>query len=241
MSRPAVSGISAVLPAFNEAPNLERAVGAVAAALQKWAPSFEIVVVDDGSRDETPAVLDRLRTEHRTLRIVRHAENRGYGAAVRAGFHAARLPWVFLIDADNQFDPEDVRLLLEHAGNADIVAGYRRQRRDPVLRRLNAWAFFTLARALLGPLARDVNCAFKLIRRDLLQRMTLHADGALINTEVLVLARRLQARIVEVPVQHFPRTAGKPTGSNPRVILRAFAELFDFRAEVNRDQLRKAA
>jgi glycosyltransferase involved in cell wall biosynthesis len=226
--------ISAVLPAFNEAGNLERSVGGVARALASRARNFEIVVVDDGSRDETPALLDRLKAQHGELRVVRHPVNRGYGAALRSGFEAARLSWIFLIDADNQFDPDEVDLLIARAGDADIVAGYRQHRRDPLARRLNAWAFFGLVRMLFGPLAKDVNCAFKLLRRDLLARMELHTQGALINTEILVLAHQLHARVIEVPVHHYPRTAGKQTGANPRVVLRAFAELLAFRAEMRR-------
>ena len=226
--------VSAVMPAFNEASNLERSIGAVAAALQQQARVFEIVVVDDGSRDDTPAVLERLKAQQPTLRVVKHSVNRGYGAALRSGFDAARLSWIFLIDADNQFDAAEVGLLLSHAAEADIVAGYRRHRRDPLPRRLNAWAFFSLVRLLFGHLVRDVNCAFKLMRRDLIARMDLHSEGALINTELLVLARQLQARIVEVPVHHYPRLAGKQTGANPRVVLRAFGELFAFRAEMRK-------
>src|SRR6266446_3552121 len=125
------------------------------------------------------------------------------------------------MDADNQFDPADVAGLLAHAADADIVAGYRRQRRDPLLRRVNAWAFFTLVTILFGRLARDVNCAFKLMRRELLDRMELHSEGALINTEVLVLARQVHARMVEVPILHYPRTSGRQTGANLRVVFRA--------------------
>ena len=231
--------VSAVMPAFNEEANLEQSVGRVATALAGQTRSFEIIVVDDGSRDGTAALLERLAADHPQLRVVRHTANRGYGAAVRSGFDAARLGWVFLIDADNQFDPAEIGLLLAHAPEADIVAGYRRQRSDPLRRRLNALAFFTLVRLLFGPLGRDVNCAFKLIRRDLLVGMTLHSDGALINTELLVLARQMQARIIEVPVHHYPRTAGTPTGAKPRVVLRAFKELLAFRAE--RRQVEKAA
>jgi glycosyltransferase involved in cell wall biosynthesis len=235
MSRVAAAAdISAVLPAYNEESNLKEAVSRVAAALERHARSWEIIVVDDGSRDGTRAILDKLLTTHPKLRVVRHPVNRGYGAAVRSGFDAARLGWVFLMDADNQFDPEDIGALLAAASDADIVAGYRRQRRDPLPRRLNAWAFFTLVRLLFGRLVRDVNCAFKLMRRDVLTQMALHSDGALINTEVLVLARQMHARIVEVPVQHFPRTSGSPTGANPRVVLRAFRELLAFRAEMRR-------
>jgi glycosyltransferase involved in cell wall biosynthesis len=240
MSRVATAmDVSAVMPAFNEQANLEQSVGRTADALRSHARTFEIIVVDDGSRDESAAVLERLKASHPTLRVVRHPVNRGYGAAVRSGFDAARLPWVFLMDADNQFDPAEVALLLDQAAQADIVAGYRRHRRDPLPRRLNAWAFFTLVRLLFGRLVRDVNCAFKLIRRDLLAHMELHAEGALINTELFVLARQLDARVVEVPVHHYPRRSGKQTGANARVVLRAFAELFAFRAQIRK--LEKAA
>jgi len=235
MSRIAPSlDVSAVMPAFNEQANLEQSVGRTADALAAHARTFEIIVVDDGSRDDTPALLERLKATHSNLRVVRHPVNRGYGAAVRSGFDAARLPWVFLMDADNQFDPDEVALLLARAAEADIVAGYRRHRRDPLPRRLNAWAFFTLVRLLFGRLVRDVNCAFKLIRSDLLAQMDLHAEGALINTELLVLARQLHARVVEVPVHHYPRRSGKQTGANLRVVLRAFAELFAFRAQMRK-------
>jgi glycosyltransferase involved in cell wall biosynthesis len=226
--------ISAVMPAFNEEANLEQSVGRMAAALTALARAFEVIVVDDGSRDGTAEVLERLQAIHPRLRVVRHPVNRGYGAALRSGFAAARYPWVFLMDADNQFDPADVAVLLARAADADIVAGYRKQRRDPLPRRLNAWAFFTLVTILFGRLARDVNCAFKLMRRDLLARMELHSEGALINTEVFVLARQLHARVVEVPIQHYPRTNGRQTGASVRVVVRAFSELLAFKAEMRK-------
>lgn len=143
--------ISAVLPAFNEEANLEQSVGRMAQALEANARNSEIIVVDDGSLDQTPFVLERMASLYPTLRVVRHPHNRGYEAAVRSGFAAARCAWVFLMDADNQYDPSELSLLLHHAAEADIVTGYRKHRRDPVLRRLNAWAFFTLVRFFFGP------------------------------------------------------------------------------------------
>jgi len=226
--------ISAVMPAYNEEANLEQSVSRMAEALVASARGFEIIVVDDGSQDGTAALLERLKGAHPHLRVVRHPVNRGYGAALRSGFDAARFGWIFVMDADNQFDPADVESLLACAADADIVAGYRKHRRDPPLRRLNAWAFFTMVRLLFGRLVRDVNCAFKLIRRDLIARMALQSEGALINTEMLVLARQLHARVVEVPVRHYPRTAGKQTGANVRVVIRAFRELLAFRAEMRK-------
>jgi glycosyltransferase involved in cell wall biosynthesis len=235
MTRVAASvEISAVMPAYNEEANLEQSVGRMAQALATYTRGFEIIVVDDGSRDGTAALLERLKAVHPNLRIIRHPVNRGYGAALRSGFDAARFGWIFLMDSDNQFDPAEVELLLAHAADADLVAGYRKLRRDPLPRRLNAWAFFTMVRLLFGRLVRDVNCAFKLIRRDLMMRMALHSEGALINTEMLVLGRQLHARVVEVPVHHYPRTAGKQTGANLRVVIRAFRELLAFRAEMRK-------
>jgi glycosyltransferase involved in cell wall biosynthesis len=146
---PAVE-ISAVMPAYNEEANLEQSVGRMVTALRTFARGFEIIVVDDGSQDGTAALLEQLKAAHPNLRVIRHQVNRGYGAALRSGFDAARFGWIFLMDADNQFDPAEVELLLAHAADADIVAGYRKHRRDPLLRRLNAWAFFTLVRFLFG-------------------------------------------------------------------------------------------
>lgn len=229
--------ISAVMPAFNEEANLERSVQRLNDALSGRTLEYEIIVVNDGSRDGTAQVLARLAERHPALRVVTHAVNRGYGAALRSGFAAARHEWVFVMDSDNQFDPSDLELLLARAGAADIVAGCRKHRRDPLHRRLNAWAFFTLVTILFGRLASDVNCAFKLLRRDQLARMRLTSNGALINTELFVKGRRLGARVVEVPVPHYPRTAGKQTGANLRVVLRAFAELSALRADMRKDDI----
>lgn len=235
-----VMEISAVMPAYNEAANLEQSVSRMQLALAAYAHSSEVVVVDDGSQDGTAALLDRLTERFPTLRVIRHESNRGYGAALRSGFDAALFPWIFVMDADNQFDPAELSTLVARSGDADIVAGYRKRRRDPLARRINAWAFFGLVRLFFGPLLRDVNCAFKLIRRDLIRQMDLRSEGALINTELVVLARQRQARIVEVAVDHYPRVAGKQTGANPRVVLRAFRELLAFRAQMGKT-LRKAA
>ncbi len=234
MSGLAALDISGVLPAFNEETNLERSVAALERALKAHAAAHEIIVVDDGSSDGTASVLRRLMASQPELRVVNHVMNQGYGAALRSGFAAARLAWIFFMDADNQFDPAEIGLLTARALDADIVAGYRRVRRDPWVRRLNAWAFFTMAHLFFGYLARDVNCAFKLIRRELVVSLPFQSTGALINTELLVLARRCGARVVEVPVSHFPRTSGKQTGANPHVVLRAFGELVRLKASLRR-------
>lgn len=228
--------VSAVLPAYNEAQNLPVVLPRLQAAMQRHLREHEILVVDDGSRDETSRVLATLAAGIPTLRVLRHERNRGYGAALRTGFAAARYPWIFLMDADDQFDPEEVERLLAASGGADIVSGYRLARRDPLLRWLNAWAFFTMARLALGPLARDVNCAFKLMRTELVRSLGLVSEGALINAECLAKARRRGARVEEVPVHHYPRRLGKQTGADPRVVARAFRELFWLRGQLRAGQ-----
>ena len=176
----------------------------------------------------TGVIADQLVAAHPNVRVVHHPQNRGYGAALRSGFEAARYPLVAFIDGDNQFDVRELSGLLAALDGCDMVSGYRITRRDPPIRRLNAFMYNWLARLLFAIPVRDVNCAFKVYRRELLDRVLPHlrSTGALINVEMLARAGKLGARIREVGVQHYPREAGNQTGGSPAVILRAFRELF---------------
>jgi glycosyltransferase involved in cell wall biosynthesis len=156
---------------------------------------------------------------------VHHARNLGYGAALRTGFAAARRDWVFLMDADGQFDPGQLPAFVEASEHADFVLGYRPERADPGHRVLYAKIWAALMSGLLGVGVRDVDCAFKLMRRSYLEAMRLEAGGAFLSAEMLAKARRMHARLVELPVRHLPRIAGTSTGGSLRVLLRAFAEL----------------
>jgi glycosyltransferase involved in cell wall biosynthesis len=218
-------GISVVLPAYNEEANLGWVVSRVRAVLANLGRPFEIIVVDDGSTDGTALLADRLASEDPTIRVVHHARNQGYGAALRSGFTAASLEWVFLMDADGQFEPIELLTFLDASREADFVVGYRIARADPVVRRFYAWCWARLMRLLLGVTVRDVDCAFKLMRRSYLSVMRLEASGAFISAEILAKAQRMGVRVVELPVKHFPRRAGRQTGGSFRVLLRAFLEL----------------
>lgn len=220
-----LGGISAVLPAYNEVAALPRTVADLRAVLAGLGGPFEIVVVDDGSTDGTGALADRLAAADPVVRAVHHPRNLGYGAALRSGFAAARLPWVFLMDADGQFDPAELPAFVEAAAAADFVVGYRPARADAGHRTLYAKVWALLMSVLLGVGVRDVDCAFKLMRRSYLDRMNLEAGGAFLSAEMLAKARRMGARFVERPVRHLPRRAGTSTGGNPRVLVRAFYEL----------------
>lgn len=231
-SRPmAVRELSAFLPAYDEEANIATTVGDLVAALDGLRlDRFEVIVVDDGSRDATGAVADEIAARDPRVRVVRHDRNRGYGAAVRTGFSSARYDWVFFTDGDGQFDPHEVGLLLAEADGADAVIGYRRKRADHAGRRLNTWLWGRVVKVVLAVEARDVDCAFKLVRRDALAAVPpLEADGAVVSAELLAKLQRSGARLVEVGVTHRPRLAGEASGADPRVIARALRELVRLR------------
>jgi glycosyltransferase involved in cell wall biosynthesis len=219
---------------YNEEGNIEHAVTSAVAVLAGVTDCYEVIVVDDGGRDRTAAIADRLAAENPRVRVVHHPVNRGYGAALRSGFAAAQYPLVVLADGDNQFDLGELSVLLRGLGKFDIVSGYRIARHDPVVRRLYAFMYNRLARFLFNIPVRDVNCGFKVYRRDLLERLLpqLRSTGALINVEMLARARKLGATVTEVGVHHYPRETGQPTGGNPGVIVRAFRELLELWREL---------
>ena len=216
--------LSLVLPAFNEEANIEAVVQDALATLPAFVDAYEIIVVDDGSRDRTGEIVARLASGNDRVRLVSHERNRGYGAALTSGFSASTGDFVMFMDADRQFDIRDLRLLVPFAGEYDIVAGFRMERSDPLHRRVLAEMFNVSVRMLFGVHLRDIDCAFKLFRGDLLRGLPLTAPGALINTEIQAKARRQGARLQQVGVRHYPRIAGEATGGSPRVILRAVGE-----------------
>jgi glycosyltransferase involved in cell wall biosynthesis len=170
------------------------------------------------------------------LRVVTHERNLGYGAALASGFDAARKDLIFLTDGDKQFDVGELRRFVpEMDGRTDMVIGWRKNRADPPLRKLNALGWKLLVNTLFGYTARDVDCAFKLFRRHVWESLTVYARGATFSAELMIKARRLGFRVRELPVSHFPRTAGSPTGARLDVIVRAFVELFRLWRKLDRE------
>ena len=225
--------LSVVVPCFNEEGNVARVVRQAAEVGRSLATELEIVVVDDGSTDDTASVLIRLRETVPELTIVTHLRNRGYGAAIRFGLERASLEHVFLTDGDGQFDlselPRAVGLLREH----DLVAGYRLRRRDGWWRGLWGRAWTALVNRVLGLRVRDANCAFKLLPRSLVRASDLRSEGALISAELLYEARRADLRIGQCAVTHFPRATGRQTGASAKVVATALLELVGFVASLS--------
>jgi len=217
--------LSLVFPVFDEEHNLGALLDQALALAPRLAPDFEIVVVDDGSRDGSARIALERRLAEPRVRLIRHASNRGYGAALRSGLREARGELVFFSDADLQFDLEEIVSLLAHARDFDVVAGYRLPRRDPWGRRAMAAVWGALVRRLFDLRVRDIDCAFKVFRRHVIQAIPIASIGAFVNTEILVRAAQQGFRIHQVPVSHRRRRYGRQTGARPRVVLRALVEL----------------
>ena len=217
--------LTIVLPAYNEEANIEAAVRHSTEVASRHCSDHEIIVVDDGSADTTAAIVEKLAAEDPRVKLIKHEVNRGYGGALKSGFLAAEMDLVFFTDSDNQFDLDELAVFLDLIQSVDVVAGYRIKRRDPLFRRLNARAWNYLVRALFYVPVRDIDCAFKLFRREVFDGLELNSVGAMVNTELMVKLGRSGYRVVEVGVNHFPRTAGSPQGASIKVIIRAFSEL----------------
>jgi len=232
-----MDSLSIVLPAYNEAENVEQAVSHVSEGAQTLDRDYEIILVNDGSTDRTGEIGRQLEKEVPNFRLVEHYPNRGYGGALKAGFEAAEKELIAFYPGDAQFDFGEITRLLERLEekDADIVCGYRVDRQDTAIRRLNAWGWNSVVRLLFGYLCRDIDCGFKLFRREVLDHVNIVSDGAMIDTELLAGAKARGFRIVEAPLTHLPREAGEATGANVVVIVKAFRDLIRFRLRLSRE------
>jgi cellulose synthase/poly-beta-1,6-N-acetylglucosamine synthase-like glycosyltransferase len=234
-------GLTVVLPAHNEEAQIGATVAACVATLSVLAPEYEVVVVNDGSTDRTGVIVEAIAMGNPRVRVVHNVPQRGYGGALQAGFAAAAMERVFFMDSDGQFDIGDLGMLLPWADRGyQAVLGYRVHRSDPLVRLLNAKAWNALVSLVFHLHIKDIDCAFKLFDRLLIDRIDIRSEGAVINTEILVKLKTMGIDFVEAPVQHFPRQHGTATGANPKVIMRAFKELFWLRGTM-RAWLRSSA
>src|SRR4051812_4934582 len=222
--------LTVVLPCHDEEDNVATAIRDAGDAAQRAALDHEIVVVDDGSADATGRVAAAAAQDDPRVRVVVHEQNRGYGAALRSGIAAARCDWILLPDAALQFALLELARFVAPARTHDLVVGYRLVRMDPLMRRFNAYAWNRLVGRVFDLDVRDVDCAFKLIRRDLAQRLVLTADGAMISTELVARAALAGASVAPLGVRHRPRVAGRQSGAEPAVGLGALRELRRIRA-----------
>jgi glycosyltransferase involved in cell wall biosynthesis len=227
---PRLAQLSYFFPAHNEAANLEGLVEEALATLPGLADTFEIIAVDDGSRDATATIAQELADRHPgVVRLVRHPVNLGYGAALRSGFAAARYELIAFTDGDRQFKVIDLGRLtarLAAPDSPDVVVGFRIKRADPPVRTLYARAYRLANRIFFGLRVTDVDCACKVFRRTALESLRVESGGAFFSAELLIKLRAEGASVAEVGVPHYPRTAGLATGARPHVVLRAVRDFW---------------
>lgn len=232
---PSAPSISVFFPCYNEQANVTRVAEQAVRVLEGLDADYEVIIVDDGSTDETGRLADELAAGNDRIRVVHHDRNRGYGAALQSGFRAARKELVFYTDGDGQFDIGEMPALLPLMNEYDIVSCYRMNRQDNVVRKINGWLWTKVTGLVFSLKVRDVDCAFKLYRRTIFDRIKMESTGALIDTEILARAVRKGYTITQKGVHHYPRTAGRQTGASLRVILRALKELWQLRQRIIRE------
>ena len=220
--------LSVILPAYNEETVIAETVHGVVSALTAWVHDFEVIVVNDGSSDNTRTIVGHIMATDARVRMVDHNVNRGYGAALASGFEAVAKDLVFFMDSDGQFDPRDLAPFFSLIEEYDAVLGYRVKRQDTWMRKLNAWGWNLLVSLLLGVRVRDVDCAFKLYRAGFFHEHRLETRGAMINAEILYKLKRFGYAYTQVGVRHLPRRSGRATGARISVIARAMRELFTY-------------
>lgn len=219
--------ISLSLPCYNEEGNVRQVVTKACSVLDKLASKYEVIIVDDGSSDKTQAIARELAAQNPKVKVIHHEVNQGYGAAVRSGLKNSQYDYVCFTDGDGQFDLEELKKLTDLMADNDMVIGYRRQRKDPFYRSFNACLYGFLIRLLFDLKVKDLNCAFKVFRKRVIDDLEIESKAALVNAEILIKARKKgYTKIKEVPVSHYPRTLGQQTGANLKVIVRTFREIF---------------
>jgi glycosyltransferase involved in cell wall biosynthesis len=228
--------LSVILPAHNEEAAIAGTLQNVLETLTPWVEDFEVVVVNDGSRDNTRAIVEAAAARDPRIRLINHPVNQGYGAALVSGFEAVTRELAFFMDADGQFDIHDIEQFFPLIEHYDAVLGYRIKRQDTWMRKLNAWGWKCLVRLVFGLRVRDIDCAFKLYRARFFQEHRLETRGAMINTEILYKFTRAGYTYTEVGVHHLPRRGGRATGAKPSVIARAFRELLVYAWKWRREE-----
>jgi len=227
-----MTSLTVAMPAYNEAENIAEMINRARTIVGPLVDDLEIIVCNDGSADETGAIVLQEAQADPRVRLVEHEVNQGYGAAVRDAVWAASKELVFFTDSDLQFDLSEIERFILRIQEADMVIGYRYARSDPWYRSLFGHGWSWLVNLLFGYTARDIDCAYKLFRRKVIETVKVESGGAMFSAEFLVRCKKAGFRMVEEPVSHYPRIAGSQTGANPRVVLRAFGELFRLRGRL---------
>jgi glycosyltransferase involved in cell wall biosynthesis len=239
-----LESVSAFFPAYNDAATIASMVIATMLTLPKVSDDYEIIVVNDGSRDHTAEILEELARLYPCLRVITHEKNRGYGGALRTGFASAQKSWIFYTDGDAQYDPRELpRLADAVAADADVINGYKIARSDPLHRVLIGKLYHHIVRVLFNFRLRDVDCDYRLIKRNVFDHVELRSTSGTICLEMVKKFQDLGFRFKEVPVHHYHRAHGKSQFFNLRRLFATGAQLVQlwWKLTVKREHLRERA
>ena len=225
-----IDKLSVFLPIYNEEANVKNVVLATKTVLQDVAGEWELIIVDDGSTDSSPDLIKELADSEERIRVITHKVNQGYGASITSGLYESRYPWISFTDSDGQFDFAEITDFIEKQKEtgADLVIGYYKKRQVSTFKIITSklWEFAVFI--LFGLKVRDIDCGFKLISKSVIDTIP-HLEsqrGAFISSELLIKAKKKGFKITEIPVTHYPRTQGKGTGRDLKVIVKSFVDLF---------------
>lgn len=227
--QPKLKELSVFFPAFNEEASLgntvKKALNVLPAVAEKW----EVLIVNDGSKDKTLEIAESLAKEDKRIRVINHKVNRGYGAALKSGLYKSRYSWIAFTDSDGQFDISEITNFIEtqRETKADLVIGYYKRRQVSKTKIITSKMWEYLVLLMFGLKVKDVDCGFKLISKDVVDKISkLESErGAFISSEFLIKAKKAGFEIVEIPVTHHPRKLGAGTGRNLKVIVSSFVDL----------------
>ena len=225
-----IDSLSLFFPTYNEEGNIKKVVLNAKKTLLKTAKNWEIIVVNDGSKDDTMKIVSDLSKEEPRIRLINHRTNRGYGGSLQSGFYNSKYYWITFTDSDGQFDFSEIDNFIktQKETNADLVIGYYKKRQVSKFKIITSKMWELAVFVLFGLHVKDVDCGFKLISKRVVEKIPkLDSErGAFISSEFLIKSKKAGFKIVEIPITHYPRTAGKGTGRDIKVIVKSFVDLF---------------
>lgn len=232
-----IKGISVFFPAYNEEKNISKTVVAAQNVLNEIAEKYEILVINDGSKDKTSQIVKNLIKKNKKIKLIQHKQNKGYGSALISGLYAAKYDWIVFTDSDGQFDFSEIVnfISMQEKTNSDLVIGFYKKRKVSFFRKANTLLWQLFVRILFGLKVKSIDCGFKMINKKVIEKIPkLESErGAFISTEFLVKAIKKGFKISEIPVTHFPRKEGEATGANMNVIINSFKDAFRLKKKLN--------
>jgi len=239
MNKPILDELSVFFPCYNEEKNIQNTVSKAIPVLNKLVKRWEIILINDGSKDNTAKVLEKIKKQYsqEDISIITHNPNRGYGGALKSGLYNSKYQWITFTDSDGQFDFSEISNLIkkQQATKADVVIGYYLSRQVSKTTIITSKIWELIVFILFGLKVTDIDCGFKLINKKVVDTISkLEAErGAFISSEFLIKTKKTGFKIVEIGVHHYPRTEGKATGRNIKVILKSFSDLFHLWFKIN--------